>query len=91
MKVSCYLVVKPYGVRMTKNKPNLVGNEVPVFVTLDVPDALFRTPQLRAVVTIPPNSVTSSTITAEVQDNVAKAIKAATGMEVRLSVEAPRE
>lgn len=75
--------------RLTKNKPSLDANEVPVRINLSLPISLFQRPSLEASISIPEDSVTPPEISADVQSGIAEAIRAATGFNVRLRVEAP--
>ena len=73
-------------VRVSKTKPSVAGNEVPVRIELRLPIALFQKPDLEAIITIPEEK-TQFIITPEVQQNIADAIRAQTGMEISLRVE----
>jgi hypothetical protein len=100
ISVECYIVVKATlngegenawtrgrtGLRVTKNKPALERNEVPIKLNLELPVVLFQRPSLQANITVPAGHPLSSEITADVQDNVAEAIRQATGMEVSITV-----
>ncbi|GAB3937358.1 hypothetical protein [Larkinella terrae] len=87
MKTSFYLVVNSNGtVRTVKNRPGLDSNEISVQVALQIPDALFRKPQLQATITIPDDSVQPIVIEPDVQNNIKDAIEQATGLEIKLTV-----
>lgn len=88
MKVPFFLTVNSNGsIRSTKNRPDLAWNEVSIACTLVVPDALFRKPALSATITVPDDAATPNEIPTDIQMNVKDAIEAATGLEVRLTVE----
>ncbi|GAB3927780.1 hypothetical protein [Larkinella terrae] len=87
MKTSFYLIVNSNGtVRTVKNRPGLDFNEVSVQVSLQLPDALFRKPQLQATITVPDESVQPIVIEPDVQNNIKDAIEQATGLEIKLTV-----
>jgi hypothetical protein len=95
----CYLIVKanvsPSGtycngrptVRVAKNKPDTLANEVAIKVSLDLPIGLFRRPQLSATISVPEDTLPVE-ISADIQDNIVEAIRQASGMDVKLTVEA---
>lgn len=76
------------SVRVCKGKPVLGKDEVPIKLKLDLPEALFKRPQLSASIVVPPDNAPAD-ISAEVQDNIAAAIRDATGMDVRITLAAP--
>jgi hypothetical protein len=92
MKVDAYLVIKKAGVkakgtlRVTKTPPSLDRGEIAVKLHLDVPDALFTTPQLQAKITIPESSVNKPTVSAEITDNIRKAVKLHTGVDQKIEI-----
>lgn len=96
VSVEFYLVVKAEvqdnnyvrgrpSVRVTKQKPSLEKNEVPVKMELRLPTSLFKRPQITAEITIPETSAPAS-ISAEVADNIADIIRTETGLNVTLKV-----
>lgn len=96
IQVDCYLVVKAEvtasgycrgkpTVRVTKNTPALDRNEVPISVTLRIPETLFRRPQLQAVISIPQEDA-PAVITADVADNIADIIRQETGLSVQITI-----
>lgn len=88
MKKEFYLTVNSNGTtKTTKSKPALDWNEIAIHVKLDLPDSLFRKPQLNATISVPESAVEPREITAEMQDNIKDAIEVSTGMEIRLSIE----
>lgn len=92
MKVKAFLVVNENGaIRAVKSYQALNLNEVAVQINLEVPDQLFRKPAIVADLVIPDDAVQAPTIDAEVTENIADAIRTATGVEVRLSVTNPED
>ena len=75
-------------VRVTAKKPALAKDEVPVQMTLSLPKALFKRPQITASVRVA-DDLAPAVITAEVQDNIAQAIRDRLGMDVRITVDGP--
>lgn len=87
MKVSCYLYVNSGGaVRVTKARMAPKFDEVVIGLAVQLPDALFKKPQLSAVLTIPDDVAVPAELPVEVVANVQEAIRSASGMECRLSV-----
>lgn len=100
MNLICYLIiqgVKPkFGseretrreagtVRVTKNRPNTTASEIAVKLHLELPDALFFKPTLKAEIRVPESTGHSPVITADVADNIADIIREQTGLTVRIS------
>lgn len=87
-----YLVVKPgrfsyeLKARLVNNLPSLDVGEVPIKINVDVPDALFKRPQLQASITIPDSAVTAPVVTAQVLDNVREILSQQTGLDVQVSL-----
>jgi hypothetical protein len=77
------------AVRVAKNKPTLAPNEVPVRIHLSLPLSLFQRPSLEASISVPAENVSAPLIDADVQQNIAKAIRDAIGMDVRITVGEP--
>lgn len=85
-----WLAVTQRGsVRATKGQPAFVPGEVPILLTLVIPDAFYRRPTVSATVTIPVSASVPLEVDADVQAGVVEAIRAATGMAVELTVVAP--
>ncbi|WP_316851173.1 hypothetical protein [Pedobacter agri] len=88
MKTQFFLKLNAKGsASVTKGRPALNWDEVAISVTMDVPDMLFRKPQLNAVISIPESAATPQNIDVEMQDNIREAIESATGLNIRLSVQ----
>jgi hypothetical protein len=88
-----YLVVKKkngwmsrLAARLSLKAPAIKAGEVPVKLTIRVPETLFERPQLQATVTIPPECVTPPVLDAKVMDNVREVLQKQTGMDIRVSV-----
>lgn len=87
MKVSCYLFVNSVGsVRITKMRTAPKSDEVVIGLDVQLPDALFKKPHLSAVLTIPEEAAIPAELPVDVVANVHEAIRAASGMEVKLSI-----
>lgn len=85
-----WLIVNERGTaRIVGQRPKMNADEVAIFLEIELPNALFSKPQLTATLKIPAAAVPSSTINADVIDNVEHAIKTATGLEMRVSVVDP--
>lgn len=91
---SLYLVVSPKGygglcARLTTRAPRLERDEIALSLSVNVPDALFSKPQLRATITIPVDKVTPTTLAADVLDNVRETLSKATGFDVTVRLVEP--
>lgn len=89
MKIQTWLAIKKTSnwrttVRTTKSQPFLGSNEIAFKLNLDLPDSLFTKPQLEASISVPESAASATVIEAETIDNVAEAIKTATGLDVRV-------
>ena len=96
MRASCYLIIKrkkPYwkdpGIRVTRKTPSLEPNERAVMVTLDIPDALWEEPQLRADIVVPKDAVSNPVIDAQVIENIQEAISQQLGVSLQIAVVEP--
>ncbi|GAT35601.1 hypothetical protein TSACC_3672 [Terrimicrobium sacchariphilum] len=72
---------------VSKNPPTTGPNTVAIRLNLELPVGLFMKPQLEASIRIPDGPAPE--ITAEVQENIAKAIREASGINVNIKVEGP--
>lgn len=87
MKTACYLKVKSNGsVSVSKNRPYTDINEVAVGLTIDLPDVLFKRPQIEASITVASDNVQPFHVDADTTNLVKNAIQSATGFEVKLTV-----
>lgn len=88
MKTDFYLTVNSRGgVKTTKNRPNVDWDEVSIKMNMDIPDMLFKKPQLTASISIPDSAATPKEIDVQMQDNIQNAIESATGLNVRLTIQ----
>lgn len=87
MIVVKYLIINHRGnVIVREREPKMAGNEIALRFELNVPDALFGRPTLKAVMKIPEDAVPKTSITPEITDNIGKIIKEVTGLEMHISV-----
>lgn len=89
MNFSKYLVVKKISnykasARITDKKPSLHPDEIAIYLTISVPDALFQRPALKADIKID-EKVVPSQISAEVIDNIQKVINEHIDMKIEIS------
>lgn len=92
MKIQFYLIVNDNGTTKTaKKKPGLQWNEISILMNLELPDMLFRKPQLSATILVPNKAASQQAIEAVTADNVRAAIEQATGMKVRIEIAEPAE
>ena len=88
MKTDFFLTINARGgVKTTKNRPNLDWDEVSIKMNMEVPDMLFKKPQLTASILIPESAAVPKEIDVEMQDNIQSAIESATGLNVKLSIQ----
>lgn len=93
-----YLICRKAGnryntlaVRVATRKPALRPGEVPIYLTVSLPDALFQKPTLRAEVKVGEQQVPPAKVIAQVIGNIEEQLRKALGVEVKLTVEAPAE
>lgn len=92
MKKKLFLAVNSRGTgRVTKTRPQLNYDEIEIGLELNIPDALFDKPRLEAIVIVPPEAIQPTNIEVHVADNIAEAVKAATGMPVQITIIRPEE
>jgi len=92
MKTDFFLTINSRGgVKTTKNRPGLDFDEVAIKMTMEVPDMLFKKPQLTASIIIPESAATPKEIDVEMRDNIQDAIETVTGMEVKLTIQSEGE
>ncbi|MBX3008653.1 MAG: hypothetical protein KF816_11590 [Melioribacteraceae bacterium] len=89
MQFSKYLVVKKISnwkasTRITDKKPSLHPDEIAIYLTISVPDALFQRPALKADIKID-EKVVPSQISAEVIDNIQQVINEHIDMKIEIS------
>jgi hypothetical protein len=88
-KDSGYADGKP-TVRTTKTPPKLDPHEVPVWVTLELPEGLFKRPRLAVAIKVPDEQAPIK-ITPEVQSNIADIITQQLGVNVTITTNQPEE
>lgn len=91
MKTKCYLTVNSRGggFKATTRKTAVESDEVIIEINLDIPDELFRRPQI--VVTIESKETLPVEIEAKTQEGVRKAIEFTTGQNVKIEVVRPED
>lgn len=101
MNYSGYLIVKytPCGngrvgvkpaVRVAKNVPRLDANEIALKLKLELPDELFKRPQLEASITVPRDAVTPAVVSAEVGDNIREVVRQQLGIDLTIQMVQPK-
>ena len=85
MKDNVFLIFNKKGFsRSTKTPTALRLGEVGVEVSMDIANALFERPKLRATLTVDENAVPKFELTPTVLSDVAQSIKIWTGMDVKV-------
>lgn len=83
MKTSFYLKVNSRGgITTAKNRPGLDWDEVAISVNMEIPDMLFKKPQLNAPIVVPEIAAVPKEIDAEMCDNIQSAIETAVGLQL---------
>jgi len=85
-----YLIARPNGwsvlsFALKTRKPAAVSG-VPIKVSVSLPDALFERPQFQATVRVDPQQVSQPVIEADVVNNIEEAIRAQTGLDLKIEV-----
>lgn len=75
-------------VRVTKAKPFCEADEVAVAIRLELPESLFRRPQLQARIVVPEGQAPAA-ITPDIQQNIADVVRDQLGISLHIS--APNE
>ena len=92
MKTTAWLIISSRGnCRLTKRQASPRANEVAIHLALDLPDMLFKKPNLVASIIVPGEGVALETIGSVTTDNVRDAIEEATGLTFDITVVAPEE
>lgn len=71
-------------VRTMKTKPSVAPHEVAVWINVELPEALFKRPNLSATISVPESSA-PITITPEVQENIARVVQEQLGITLQIS------
>lgn len=72
------------SVRVAKTKPSCGPNEVAMKLAVDLPESLFKRPQLSATITVP-ESQAPMVITPEIEQNIARVVQEQLGITMRVS------
>jgi hypothetical protein len=75
--------------RISTRTPDLEAGEVAIKLNVEVPETLFKKPQLQATVVIPQSSVSPPVIDATVLDNVKEILEQQTGLAITLNLVEP--
>lgn len=86
-KDSGYADGKP-SVRITKTAPDVKAHEVPVWVTLELPEGLFKRPRLAVAIKVPDEQAPIA-IMPQVQSNIADIIAQQLGVNVTITPAPP--
>lgn len=70
---------------ITKGRPKLASNEITIRVELNLPDTLFKDPQLTATIAVADNQVNQPTIDAGVIDNIEELIRDNAGIKLTIN------
>lgn len=82
-----YLVVSERGsMRVLKSVPALNWDEIAIKMKLDIPDEIFKRPQLSASIKIPKDVVLTKVIEADIVDNIKEIFKAGTDLNINLTI-----
>ena len=85
MELTCFLIVNAGGqVRCTKSPPALQSNEVPLRLSIEIPDALFEKPRLEATIKVPEELACVPGIAANVIPDMQEAIQQSVGLDVQV-------
>ena len=93
MKTKFWLTINSNGTpKAQRTQPRkLQANEITMMVALELPSKLFERPQLQASISVPESAVSPTVITAQVADNIKESVKAATGLDLKITVSAAEE
>ena len=87
MKIYFFLIINDKGsVRITKSTSSLRFNEISIAVGLEVPDAVFKKPQLSANIVVPDSAVLQQVVETTISDNFKAALQVALGTEVKINI-----
>lgn len=90
MKTNFYLTVNSNGnVKVTKNPTRVDMKEVSIGVNLELPDVLFKRPQIQATINIGEEYARPFIIDADTAGLVKNAIEQSTGLDIKLSIVNP--
>lgn len=91
LKQTFFLALSPSGRtglsgRVAKSMPGLKRDEIAVALTIELPSALFKKPQLTASIVVPESSVTGPVIDSTVVDNIRSVISRQLGVDLKIAV-----
>lgn len=88
MKVDFYLTANSNGtLKLNKQKPASKYDEVVIAVKLELPDSLFKKPQLSASIKVDEDTVRPFIIDANAVSGITEAIKTQTGLDCNITIE----
>ncbi|SFB68982.1 hypothetical protein SAMN05216321_101146 [Cupriavidus sp. OV038] len=79
---SGYAAGKP-SVRVTRTKPNCDATEVPIRISLQLPESLFKRPSLRATIVVPEGQAQFE-ITPDVEEGIAQLVREHMGITMQV-------
>lgn len=92
MKTKVYLKISSTGVvKATKSHVSPGNDEITLGVDIELPDSLFRRPQIEASIKVDKEYAQPLTISAETANKVQDAIKQSTGLDIVFKVINPEE
>lgn len=90
MTTKFYLTVSSNGnAKITKKRQYVDFDEVSIGCTLELPDVLFKRPQIDASITVDVKDVQPFEISADTSNMVKDAIQQSTGLDVKLTIVNP--
>jgi hypothetical protein len=75
------------SVRIAKTKPRCEPHEVSIWLTVNLPESLFKRPSLQAKITVPA-AAAPMVITPEVEQNIARVVQEQLGITMHVSAPA---
>jgi shikimate kinase len=92
MLVERYLVVSSGGrVRVAKKRPGLASDEIAVYLSINLPNALWRKPSITARISLPEGQERTEEIEAKVVQEVRDYLLKGTDLKIELVVMPPAE
>lgn len=90
MRINQYLIISEGkrfspNVRLVKTlKSKMPSNAIALKLNIEIPDAIFKKPQLEASIKIDENDITKPQINATVLDNIKQVLKQELGVDVKI-------
>lgn len=98
MEISCFLIVSEGKKRYSPNikivkslKGNMPSNAVAIKVNLNLPDSIFKKPQLQATIKIDESDVSKPVIDAKVLDNIKAEMSKYLGIDMSINIVEPKQ